>query len=1282
MKIRILLLLIFTGAFIKPVKVFGQVAVQDSLALVDLYNSTNGTDWTNNTNWLSAQPVRTWAGVQVKSNRVTAIYADDNNMVGSLPSSIGNLSNIDTLALYGNQLSGNIPSAMGNLAQLIYLDLGSNQLTGSIPASFSTLSNLRLIALNLNQLSGTIPSYLSSLPNLYYLDIDNNQFTGTIPSSFGSFPKIQYLILADNQLTGTMLASFGNLTQLKYLDVSGNQLTGNIPSSLSSLTQIISINMADNQLSGTIPAALDNISTISSLESFDFLDNHFTFAGMEGLVQASGSVLTYSPQSTILPLSKHNNTLSVSAGGTLSNNTYTWYANGGYNPVATITGDSTFTATSLASYSVAVTNSVATQLTLYSDSVNAGPYIACSSQDSLALVDLYNSTNGPGWTFHTNWLAGPVSSWYGVSIVNGRVDQLLLFNNNLQGSLPASLGNLANITLLGIDGNPLTGSIPSSIGNLTQLQGLDLSNDSLSGSVPSSFSALVNLTSLYLSNNKLTGSIPSSFSGLPALVDLEFNNNQFAGSIPSSLSNLTQLQYLDISDNLLTGNIPSSFSTLAQLQYLDVSNNQLSGTIPSALDSSTSLQTFNLFGNAFNFSGLEGLAQAYTFASYYTQANLVITKTGNNKLSVSAGGTLANNVYTWYHNNVSDTSIAGDSTYTPVLSGSYWVSVTNSIATALALNSDAVNVTSQFCPSPGSNDSVILSANCTGYTLGNYTHFSSGDYIDTLHSVGGCDSIVHLHLTLPALVITYDTATNSGCSNTYTLGSNTYFSSGDYMDTLHSVGGCDSVVSLHLTISKTKTVTTLADNGPGSLRTLVANSCIGDTIRFAQNLISNGSATIILDSEIALGNDVVFKGLYNSNGDTLYISGKHASRIFDATNIHSLILDSMVLINGTSGGDGGAVSMTTSGIHNDSVLLNNSIIRNCISNGSNGGGAIYCDNKITVNNSLINNNSAPNGGSNGGGGGIFANNIATVTNSTITNNTTRVHGGGIYAYNEAIVDHSNITNNVANQGAGGGIFIYAFYTHPATSVIATNSTISNNSTLGASGGGISADNDIIVTNCTISNNFGISGGGIVTQNKATVTNSTIIINRGSGGNGVWAGSINATGSIIAANSGSDIAGTSTITSGGYNIFTSVPSGIVSSDQTGITVIQLNLGSLQNNGGATLTMLPGAGSIAIGRGNPNDSTPDQRGYFISKDTVRDVGAVCTKAASVCSWNGSTSSAWENPANWSCSAVPGASTDVIINSGTVILSSNTTIRSLTINPGASFTIISPYNLTITH
>jgi uncharacterized repeat protein (TIGR03803 family) len=60
------------------------------------------------------------------------------------------------------------------------------------------------------------------------------------------------------------------------------------------------------------------------------------------------------------------------------------------------------------------------------------------------------------------------------------------------------------------------------------------------------------------------------------------------------------------------------------------------------------------------------------------------------------------------------------------------------------------------------------------------------------------------------------------------------------------------------------------------------------------------------------------------------------------------------------------------------------------------------------------------------------------------------------------------------------------------------------------------------------------------------------------------------------------------------------------------------------------------------------------------------------------NGGTS-AWETPGNWSCNALPDANSDVIINSGTIVLNSNAVVKSVKVNPGVNFTVNSGFTLT---
>ena len=102
-------------------------------------------------------------------------------LTGSIPSEIGNLTNLTELNLYGNQLTGSIPPEIGNLTNLTYMNLGSNQLTGSIPSEIGNLTNLFGLSLGYNQLTGIIPDEIcnqgDSSPNL-----TNNQLCPPYPS--------------------------------------------------------------------------------------------------------------------------------------------------------------------------------------------------------------------------------------------------------------------------------------------------------------------------------------------------------------------------------------------------------------------------------------------------------------------------------------------------------------------------------------------------------------------------------------------------------------------------------------------------------------------------------------------------------------------------------------------------------------------------------------------------------------------------------------------------------------------------------------------------------------------------------------------------------------------------------------------------------------------------------------------------------------------------------------------------------------------------------------------
>ncbi len=266
--------------------------------------------------------------------------------------------------------------------------------------------------------------------------------------------------------------------------------------------------------------------------------------------------------------------------------------------------------------------------------------------DSLALVALYDSTDGDNWEYNSGWKTDTVGAWYGIEMENGRVvniylqgndlngcippeigdldslkrlylngnngltdslppetgnlsklERLYVYSCNLTGSIPPELGTLESITDIALDRNSLTGPIPSSLGNLSNLNLLDLHNNNLTGSIPSSFGNLSNLSFLNLRENNLTGPIPPELGNMENIGEMYLSNNSLDGSIPATLGDLSRLAFLDLNYNELEGSIPPELCNLPDLVTLAISYNQLSGGIPGYIENLTNLRTLMLSGN-------------------------------------------------------------------------------------------------------------------------------------------------------------------------------------------------------------------------------------------------------------------------------------------------------------------------------------------------------------------------------------------------------------------------------------------------------------------------------------------------------------------------------------------------------------------------------------------------------------------------------------------------------------------------------------------------------------
>lgn len=279
---------------------FGAIPASERAALVAIYNATEGNNWVSQAGWKEA-PLDAdgfaasgtegeWYGVTVTADKVTQIILSGNNLKGTIPMALMQLTSLQILNLnnnqltgsipvelaglkkllglhmYGNSLSGVIPSQLGELSQLTILLLNKNKLTGGIPTQLGKLSKLIGLYLADNQLSGPIPVELGNLSLLKSIDLSKNRLSGTIPVQMGNFRQLIILNIANNQLSGTLPTQLGNLSNIEDFRVSNNRLSGSIPSQFTSLVKLSYLLLDHNQFSGEIPANFKNLTNVSGLD--------------------------------------------------------------------------------------------------------------------------------------------------------------------------------------------------------------------------------------------------------------------------------------------------------------------------------------------------------------------------------------------------------------------------------------------------------------------------------------------------------------------------------------------------------------------------------------------------------------------------------------------------------------------------------------------------------------------------------------------------------------------------------------------------------------------------------------------------------------------------------------------------------------------------------------------------------------------------------------------------------------------------------------------------------
>lgn len=564
----------------------------------------------------------------------------DNIFRGSLPSSIGSLSNIQTLSMFanilqysiperitvlsalkhlslgrGNCFTGPIPDSIGNLTSLEYLEISGAQLTGAIPMSLSNLRKLREINLRYNKekriltdvdgvdicqdryenggLSGPLHPFWLDMPYIEYIDLSRNWFNMSIPDTFGFANNLKVFSMQDNLMSGN-LPNFTGAPSLQRIALDSNFLAGPLPPSYAQLHRLKELSLAQNILTGVIPPEWAEMKDIEVLA----LNRNFL-----GRLEAISSALWTLTKLRILYL--EYNRFAGSIPSEVSNLVHLEIFSVANNRISGSIPPQLFSMCSrLYAFDVA-NNSFTGRIP---SSVVSAQFLDAFSAEGNKLTnsiptEFVRLTNLAYLRLGANYLNGTLPDW---KYFMPKLEYFSANSNQLTGTIPRSTNDFLKIlSVLYLNNNTLDGSIPAGLLHSPSLLLLDLSSNCLQGSIPevwdSADLAKHQLTLLALYNNKLTGPFPKSvIEHNPFIATFVIYMNIFTGPVPD----YTKMPYVNvyaISRNRFTGTLPEykERPELSRLIYFDVADNNLGGVIPTSLGYHNQIATLFLQNNRF-----------------------------------------------------------------------------------------------------------------------------------------------------------------------------------------------------------------------------------------------------------------------------------------------------------------------------------------------------------------------------------------------------------------------------------------------------------------------------------------------------------------------------------------------------------------------------------------------------------------------------------------------------------------------------------------------------------